>query len=763
MKIYHWIDKYNNKVAFKIINKYSHGISAGKSTLYSLHTSFWGKYLLRLLLVFASIISFKKEAYKSFFKIISSKYSPFYSPDLNSVAYIKFRDLIATLFGYRYFVSEDISPLFDSRTILKTDIKFRITEPPLVSIIIPVYNHLDYTFNCLQSLLKNISNKISYEIIIIDDCSKDETNTFFKKCVTGLRYYRNETNAGFIKSCNLGARNAKGKLICFLNNDVQILPNWLETLVKTLENKNFGCVGSKLIYANGILQEAGGIVYNDANAANYGKYQNTDHPKFNFQREVDYCSGASLIFRKDEFEKLGNFNTEYIPAYYEDTDICFRVRHILGKKVIYQPLSQLIHFEGISSGTNMEEDSIKKYQKVNNLKFAKIWQSELTEYPNLGSIETAVKKYSSKKTILFIDDTIPTPNKDSGSVRLFEILKMTKSLGFEIIFVPNDGEKNGNYFNDIILLGVAVVYRFPNRKAMLNLLTEQVKDIDLVWICKPHNNTPFEFLFNLKPELKRIYDTIDLHYIRLKREADLTKNTVLEREAELIKNNELQFAKKADFTIAITNDEQQILKKEGIKNTIVIPNIHEENFSENGFSTFKERSGLVFIGGYSHKPNIDAVKWLIEEIMPIVWKVNPEIKVTLLGSNPPAEVSALQSSKVCIPGFIDDVSGYFNTSRVFVAPLRFGAGMKGKIGQSLSYALPIITTAIGAEGIGLTPDKDYLLANNAVDFAKQILTIYNDENVWNNVSNASKEIIKQYHPDRIKEILKALFTDLSSK
>lgn len=761
MKIYKWIDKYNYKNSLKIISKYSEGLSRGESSFYSINTKFWAKYLLRLVLVLCSTITFQKKAYHSFFKILSTRYSPFYPADTNSVYYIKLRDLIATLFGFRYFVDDEISPLYSNNKVLKSKLTFEISKTPLVSIIIPIHNHLDYTYNCLQSLLQNIDQSVEYEVIIVDDCSTDQSNIFFEKCVEGVRYYKNDVNLGFINSCNKGAVHARGKLICFLNNDVQICKNWLESLIKTLENNEFGCVGSKLVYANGLLQEAGGIVYNDANAANYGKYRDAEDPEYNYQRAVDYCSGASLIFRKNEFEQLGCFNTDLAPAYYEDTDICFRIRHILGKKVIYQPLSQLIHFEGISSGTNVEDNSIKRFQKINNQKFLEIWREELKKYADLGNAQESIKKNKSAKTILFIDDTVPTPNKDSGSVRLFEILKMVSALDYHIIFIPNDGEKKGLYFNDLVHVGVEVLYRFPNRRFIMKRISEKVSEIDFVWICKPHNNIPFEFLFRLKPTLKRIYDTIDLHYIRMKREADLTNNVALAQESEGIKRNELEFARKADFTIAITTEEEQILKKEGIKNLVVVPNIHEAYYEEKSFKTFSERSGLIFIGGYAHKPNIDAAKWLIEDIMPNVWLINPDIEVILLGSNPSPEVLTLQSDRVFVPGFVNDVTEYFNDAKLFIAPLRFGAGMKGKIGQSLSYALPIITSDIGAEGIGLKTNENFILANSADEFIAAILKLYNDQELWHQISEGSKEVLKKYHPNQVKNIVESLLLNLS--
>jgi glycosyltransferase involved in cell wall biosynthesis len=203
-----------------------------------------------------------------------------------------------------------------------------------------------------------------------------------------------------------------------------------------------------------------------------------------------------------------------------------------------------------------------------------------------------------------------------------------------------------------------------------------------------------------------------------------------------------------------------MLNKEGIKNVTVIPNVHESNTANEGISSFSNRSGILFIGGYVHSPNIDAAKWLAEQIMPEVWKNDPSIKLTLLGSNPPEEVLSLASEKIAVPGYIEDVSSYFNNHRIFVAPLRFGAGMKGKIGQSLEYGLPVISTQIGIEGMGLTDGHDVLVAEDTSEFAAKILDLYQSPQLWSDIRDNSAHALKAYSPGHVKQKLKELFEDL---
>ncbi|MBV8727756.1 MAG: glycosyltransferase, partial [Candidatus Eremiobacteraeota bacterium] len=177
----------------------------------------------------------------------------------------------------------------------------------------------------------------------------------------------------------------------------------------------------------------------------------------------------------------------------------------------------------------------------------------------------------------------------------------------------------------------------------------------------------------------------------------------------------------------------------GIRNVYCVPNLHEIESREQ--RSFEQTEGLLFIGSYKHTPNVDAVRWLCEEIMPLVWAKLPNVIVTLLGSDPPTKVQMLRSQLVHVPGFVADVRPYFLRGRVFVAPLRFGAGLKGKIGHSLSYGLPVVTTPVGAEGFGLRHGYDCWLAEEHRSFAEGIVSVYTDSALWRRLSeNALKAV-----------------------
>ncbi len=633
---------------------------------------------------------------------------------------------------------------------------------PLVSIIIPVYNQFAYTFNCLESLSVNLSSDLAYEIIIVNDASSDETLEQLATLVKGIKVLTNAENSGFIRSCNYGASQAKGQYLYFLNNDTRILENCLESLVKLIiNNPQVGAVGSKLIYANGKQQEAGGIIWNSADGWNYGRLDSPEEPEYNYVRPVDYCSGASLLVPTDLFKQLGGFSQDFIPAYYEDTDLCFAIRE-LGYQVLYQPQSNVIHYEGITSGTDLSSGT-KQYQVINQTKFREKWSKVLTKHldNDANNVPKAARRLQGKPTILVIDSYVPLYDRESGCVRLLNILKLLLNLGYSVIFFPDNGYPEQPYTSVLQQLGIEVIYGTAQRYNLEEKLIKYLPLIDGVWLCRPELCDKYMDLVRLKTKAPIIYDTIDLHFLRLKRQKDYLdpsyQNTSWSWET--YQKLELNYANQAEATVVVTEDEKQVLSSLGVKNVWVIPNIHEEiSLSEK--VAFDQRSGLVFIGSYNHPPNIDAVKWLCLEIMPLVWASRPDITVNLLGSNLKDEVKELASDKVIVTGYVPEVEPYFQKSRIFVAPLRFGAGMKGKIGQSLSLGLPTITTKIGAEGMGLIDHQDVLIADTAEEFAQAVIELYDHRELWQKLADNSLETIKRYQPATVQTNLQVLLSNL---
>jgi O-antigen biosynthesis protein len=633
------------------------------------------------------------------------------------------------------------------------------SNKPDVSIVIPVYNKVEYTINCLDSITKNTSGE--YEVIVVDDCSSDDTSRILPK-IKNLRFVRNKINSGFIDSCNHGAEISRGKHILFLNNDTLVTRNWLPSLLNVMTRENVGAAGSKLIYPDGKLQEAGGIIWNDGSGCNYGRGDNIEKPEYNYVKEVDYCSGACLVVKRELFEKIGGFDKRFKPGYYEDTDLCFALRNI-GYKIIYQPMSQIIHFEGITCGTDISS-GVKSYQEVNKRKFIEKWYTSLQKYhynPDPENLPSARDRRSGKR-ILVIDHYVPTYDKDSGSLRMFNILKILSELGNKVTFIGDNLIRTEPYNQELQQTCVEVIYA-PYEFSVKEYVKKNGKFFDFVLLSRPHIAIKYiDLVREVCVKAKIIYDTVDLVFLRESRRADLENNPAVAEQAATSKIMELYLAKISDITFVVSPVEREILLKENASlNIEVVSNIHDVRKPQKIFS---ERKDLLFVGGFDHPPNVDAAKYFVEKIFPLVKQKIPDIQFFIVGSNPPKEVLSLHSTDIIVTGYVKDLTPYFDDCRVFVAPLRYGAGIKGKINQSMSYGLPVVATTLGAEGIGLVDGVDALIADVPEQYAEKVIRAYQDEGLWNKLSgNSLNTVINQFSSDIAKKTLKKLLCNDSNQ
>lgn len=255
---------------------------------------------------------------------------------------------------------------------------------PSVSILVPCYDGVNHTRVCIETLARTLGPGLDVEVIVVDDASRDGTNRYLRQAsrrFDWLTVIRNSSNEGYLGSVNRGALTARGDILIFLNNDTILLPGWLPPLLRTFAaHADAGVVGGKLLYPDGRVQEAGGVVFADGSAAKFGAFDPAlSSPLYEFLRDVDYCSGALLATPREVFEELGGFDPEYGPGYYEDTDYCFRVR-ASGRRVLYQPASTIVHLEGATAGSDVSI-GMKQHQVLNHRRFVERWAEALAVRP----------------------------------------------------------------------------------------------------------------------------------------------------------------------------------------------------------------------------------------------------------------------------------------------------------------------------------------------------------------------------------------------
>ncbi|MPZ22250.1 MAG: glycosyltransferase [Dehalococcoidia bacterium] len=622
-------------------------------------------------------------------------------------------------------------------------------DSPRATIIIPVFNKSAYTHACLEAVSKN-SNGVDYEVIVVDDASTDDSPEMLDQ-VLNARVIRKERNEGFVEACHAGAAGARGDALVFLNNDTLVRDGWLEQLLKPLELDDVGIVGAKLIASDGRLQEAGAIVFSDGTPFQYGRGGDPDAARFNFIRDVSYCSGACLAVRKTLWEKLGGFDRRYSPAYYEDADLAMAARKH-GYRVIYQPRAEVVHHEGISHGTDLTR-GVKRFQGRNHVTFREKWSRVLeSDHPSPETPLDMARWSGRTRRALVVDNIVPTDDRDAGSLRRRYFLTLLSELGWAVSFLPDNLQASQPYTHRLQQDGIEVIHG----PAGLSYISEVGPNLDLVVLARPEvADRHLPLVRRHAPQAEVWYDTIDLHYVREARQAEVTQSWELRQTAETTRQLELSIASRCDHSIVVTDADKATLQREipGLRIS-VIPTIHEAQEDTAGYP---DREHLLFVGHYQHPPNEDAAVVLAEHLFPSIRARLPGVKLYLVGNGPTERILQLSSDDIIVTGWVDDLSPFLRGCRVFVAPLRFGSGMKGKIAQSMSYGLPVVSTSIGAEGMRLEPGRHALIADPAADIVDAVVTLYEDPQLWATLSNNSMEHVRRHwSPSVLRRSLQAI-------
>jgi len=631
------------------------------------------------------------------------------------------------------------TPVDPATPALACSIHFDLPAAPTVTVIIPVYGKLDHTLHCLRSIQLS-GTRTTFEVLVIDDCSADETAELLA-LVSGIRLVRNEQNSGFLLSCNKAASLAKGNFLLFLNNDTEVVPGWLDALHATfLDFPDAGLVGSRLLFADGRLQEAGGIIWEDASGCNHGRDDDANRPEYNFLRDVDYCSGASIMVPRRMFQDLGGFDTRYAPAYYEDTDLAFAVRQA-GLRVLYQPLSTALHFEGVTSGTDIGS-GVKSFQAVNQRTFLAKWHKVLATYgTRAGDVRQHCERKVQRRALVF-DWSTPRPDRDSGSIDTLNYIRMLQLLGFKVVFCPHDLDYACHYTEALQGRGVECLY-FPYTDTLEQHLQRFGAGYDLVLLHRVHFAA--QQIHNIRRYCRNacvLFNTVDLHYVREARQAALEQSKRLAKAARLTKKQEFMVMRKANATIVISEHERAILQRELPRVRIVaLPYIRE---TVTRIPAYHERRNILFVGSFRFEPNIDAVSHFVRDIWPRIQAVLPDVDFLVVGSDMPDSILALAAEPgVRLLGYVEDLTTMLGQCRVTVAPLRYGAGIKGKIGTSLCHGVPCIATPLAAEGMALTDRADILLGADPEAFAQAVIDVYLDEALWARVSDGGLDLFRR--------------------
>ncbi len=638
-------------------------------------------------------------------------------------------------------------------------IAFPEFDQPDVSIVIALYSGAELTRRCLASIRDNTS-PAGYEVILVDDTADDATKKLLET-VRGARVVVNPSNLGYLRSANRGASYARGNWLVLCNNDIEVGDEWLSALLACgKSSRDVAAVAPKYLYPDGSLNEAGAIIWRDGTGFNYGRGEDPHDHKYEFRREVDYGSAAALLVRTEFWRAVGGYDERFAPMYYEDVDLCFQARG-RGLRVLYEPGANVTHVEGGAAGTDLASGP-KRYQDINRPKFVEKWRSSL-ELEHVSSDLAAVRRASNRSAgrhALILDHRVPMSDRDAGSVRMMAIIRLLNELGWRITFFPDNVEATPPYTRELQNMGVDVWY-WPVDVA--EELAAIGPDLSLVITCRPQGTSRWlDLLREHAPTVPIVYDTVDLHWLREARRAasaDPQRQVTIGPRASVLRELELALVRATDATLVATEEERAQVEADVPDARVrVVPMIHDLNPN---VPPVDQRLGVLFVGGFEHLPNVDAALRLVRDVMPKVWRELGPVPVKIVGTSPPDELKALASSEVEVAGWVRELEPLLDSACALVAPISYGAGMKGKVTQALAAGLPVVTTTIGAEGLAHVSGEQMLIADEDDELAQHVIRLIQDPDLWQRLSHAGQQLAAdRCSPGLLRRRLTELLTEL---
>jgi GT2 family glycosyltransferase len=610
------------------------------------------------------------------------------------------------------------------------------SEKPQVSIVLVLFNRAELTLACLRSIAENRDEEL--EVVIVDNASSDATTRLLDR-VRGATIIRNTENRHFLLGANQAARECRGEYILLLNNDSQLLPGSLQHAVATMKSSaNIGGLGGKIILLDGTLQEAGSIVWQDGSCTGYGRGDNPFAPMYSFRRDVDYCSGAFFLTPRKIWEQLGGFDEAFLPAYYEETDYCMRLRRH-GFRVVYEPGATIVHYEFASSGS---ETSAFKLQSEHQVLFERRHRNILESRSKPGTDRLlAARSTDVKRRVLFMDDRVPHLWLGSGFPRANALLRALLDQDCFVTLYPlaRFDDSWDEVYSDVPR-EVEVMNKW-GRQMLESFLRTRRGYYSTILVSRPHNMELLAPLISTHPEwfeqVEIIYDAEALFASRTVALRELSGNPMTEDEARATFSEEICLSLMATRVIAVSEHERRAFISHGMQHVEVLGHSIEPSPSP---QEFEKRAGMLFVGAVHEEssPNGDSLIWFLEEVFPRIRAALGDIPVTIAGVNQSVRIRKLAQGSIRITGPVPSLDDFYRRHRLFIAPTRYAAGIPHKIHEAAAHGLPVVTTPLLARQLDWT-DHELAIAEGPGAFAQQCIAVYNDPAKWTRLRSAALE------------------------
>lgn len=620
----------------------------------------------------------------------------------------------------------------------------------MCSVVIATYKQGELLRDCLASLHEVLGPPGDfYEVILVVNGAQFEWTNSLVEVLKGVQVIDSPINLGFSGGYNLAASKATGDYIVLLNDDTVVLPNWLEPMIADIERlPNVGAVGSCNLSFEGTIEEAGSVIFSNGTTMGVGRDQKADDLEWDFVREVDYLSASSMMLPRAAWEAVGGLNIRFHPAYHEDVDLCLRLKE-LGYRIIYEPRSKVMHHVSQSSDQFWKDMLMQHNRDYMAERWVNEYRENLPAPISWAEMDFHVERAAQRarhvgKQVLLIDDLLPSTGIGAGFSRTVLMIEELVAANCAVTIAPTY-IANPRTSDMLRELGVRVITDLETYLARPEIL------YDAVVVSRQTNAKYLDTVRRLQPQAALVMDHESLYHVRIEREAAMATEPAdvarLIQSAAEAKAQENASMTAADLNVCISGEEAEYVRSvDGSAPAYVIePRVAQIDPTA---ATLAGRRDMVFVAGWMAgpaSPNVDALRWFVDEVLPLVRRKVPWARVGVTGASPPYNVRDLASDGVAILGFVEDLRELYGSARAVIAPIRFGAGVKLKTVEALEYGVPTVATTVGAEGIDLGDHRGALVvADDPQGYADALVAVLSDSQAWHAQRGAIDELLAEW-------------------
>lgn len=614
---------------------------------------------------------------------------------------------------------------------------------PVVSIVLVLFNRAELTLQCLRSIAEHAGPDV--EVVIVDNASSDATSAVLAR-VRGAKTIRNDTNLGFLLACNAGVAASTGEHVLLMNNDAELLPGAVAPALERLaEDPAVGVVGGPILALDGALQEAGCIVWPDGSCQGYGRGDDPQQGAYRFRRDVDFVSGAFLLTPRRVWDEVGGFDESFAPAYFEDVDYCLSVR-AAGYRVAYEPRAAVVHYE---YGSAASPEDARNQMRVNRTRLLEKHAPALAALPERAGESVARARAADRhqRRVLLVDDRVPFPFTGAGAPRTRAMVQALRDLGFFVTLYPKlpvEGTWDDVYRvlpPDVEVMAGHTIEDLPG------FLRERRGYYEAVVVSRHHNMEAVQAMLDDEPDLlggaRLVYDAEAVSALREVEELRLRGRAVSDGEVAGRVAAEVHLARAAELVLAVSPDEAKHFASRTDARVAVLGHAVDTELTPAGFT---ERRGFLFVANLAaeHSPNTDGLLWFLDRVWPdLREELGEATDLVVAGRMTCSALLRRQDPGVACVGAVDDLRGVYDAARVFVAPIRFSAGIPLKVVDAAARGVPVAATDLLARQLGWRPERELLTApvSDVDTFVEACVRLHTEEPVWTAVREAAAEVV----------------------